>query len=177
MLNLSDDAMSQQEEIKVYVPRKPQDQGHPEEIHLNDDDLKAANRVRMHVASGICFICLDDRPNIATLCCGKAVHFNCMAKWLKEKSSCPQCRENFPDFDASIFYNDEDNDATVLSDDGNSLFEDDGQAFQQSNYYSGEEDIQYPRRRRPFEPSLNNTIRFQTDVSNFDPRRTDDPRY
>jgi fido (protein-threonine AMPylation protein) len=57
---------------------------------------KAARAFRERAASGTCFICFDDNPNIATLCCGKAVHLNCMAEWLSSKNSCPQCRAGLP---------------------------------------------------------------------------------
>jgi hypothetical protein len=30
------------------------------------------------------------------LCCGKSIHLNCLAEWLKSNSSCPQCRSNLP---------------------------------------------------------------------------------
>ena len=100
----------------------------------------------MQAAAGECFICLEDKPNIATLCCGKAVHFNCMAKWLRQNASCPQCREKLPNLDAS--------------DDENST--------------SSDDEIRYPRMRRPFEhSSRSSTGQFMND-SNFDPRSTDD---
>jgi hypothetical protein len=126
--------------------KKPQDH-QIKETDLKDDDLiKAANRVRMQAAAGECFICLEDKPNIATLCCGKAVHFNCMAKWLRQNASCPQCREKLPNLDAS--------------DDENST--------------SSDDEIRYPRMRRPFEhSSRSSTGQFMND-SNFDPRSTDD---
>jgi len=38
-------------------------------------------------------ICHESEPNIATLCCGAAVHLNCMAKWLADAPhpSCIKC--------------------------------------------------------------------------------------
>jgi hypothetical protein len=45
-----------------------------------------------------CLICLENVPkvNIATLCCGNAVHLNCMARWLGDNNTCPQCRNGLP---------------------------------------------------------------------------------
>ena len=45
-----------------------------------------------------CMICHEERPNIATLCCGAAVHLNCMAKWLADapQPACISCREALP---------------------------------------------------------------------------------
>lgn len=59
-------------------------------------ETRAARRFRERAAAGTCMICFDDDPNIATLCCGKAAHLNCIAKWLGERSSCPQCRASLP---------------------------------------------------------------------------------
>jgi fido (protein-threonine AMPylation protein) len=60
------------------------------------DEARAARRVRERAAAGSCLICLDDSPNISTLCCGKAVHLNCMAEWLAQQNTCPQCRNELP---------------------------------------------------------------------------------
>jgi hypothetical protein len=45
-----------------------------------------------------CMICMEDAPNIATLCCGAAVHLNCMGKWLAEAPdpACISCRTPLP---------------------------------------------------------------------------------
>jgi hypothetical protein len=59
-------------------------------------EAKAARKYRERAAMGSCIICFDDKPNIATLCCGKAVHLNCIAEWLSANSSCPQCRGELP---------------------------------------------------------------------------------
>ena len=59
-------------------------------------ELSAAKRVRQRERAGTCLICFDDNPNIATLCCGKAVHLNCVAQWISSNTSCPNCREQFP---------------------------------------------------------------------------------
>ena len=39
-----------------------------------EDESRAARRYRERAAQGNCLICFGDNPNIATLCCGKAVH-------------------------------------------------------------------------------------------------------
>ena len=56
----------------------------------------AARCVRERAAAGSCLICCDDHPNILTICCGKAVHLNCIAEWLSSNSSCPNCRGTLP---------------------------------------------------------------------------------
>jgi len=63
---------------------------------LDEDETKAARRFREKAAAGTCLICFDERPNVATLCCGKAVHLNCIAQWLSSRNSCPQCRTELP---------------------------------------------------------------------------------
>ena len=57
--------------------------------------VRAARRAQR---SDPCMICLETGPNIATLCCGAAVHLNCMAKWLAdaEQPACISCREPLP---------------------------------------------------------------------------------
>lgn len=57
---------------------------------------RAARRARERAAEGTCIICFDEKPNIATLCCGKAVHVNCIAEWLSGRNSCPVCRSELP---------------------------------------------------------------------------------
>ena len=47
-------------------------------------------------AESVCVICLDARPNIATLCCGQPVHYNCVATWLLKSPSCMYCRGALP---------------------------------------------------------------------------------
>ena len=63
---------------------------------MEEADAKAARRYREKAATGSCIICFDEKPNIATLCCGKAIHLNCMAEWLSTKNTCPQCRADMP---------------------------------------------------------------------------------
>jgi Ring finger domain len=55
-----------------------------------------ARKHREEAAKGTCIICFDDSPNIATLCCGKAVHLNCVAEWLASNTTCPNCRATMP---------------------------------------------------------------------------------
>lgn len=62
----------------------------------DEQEAMAARQFREKAAAGTCVICFDDFPNVATLCCGNAVHLNCMAKWLGENNSCPQCRADLP---------------------------------------------------------------------------------
>jgi len=60
-----------------------------------DEERAAAVRAaRRDAQSQSCLICLDDGPNIGTLCCGAAVHLNCLANWLSNGSAltCVQCR-------------------------------------------------------------------------------------
>ena len=59
-------------------------------------EAQAARRARERASQGTCIICLDEKPNIATLCCGKAVHLNCIAEWLSGRNSCPVCRSELP---------------------------------------------------------------------------------
>ena len=62
-----------------------------------ETEAKAAKKLRDRERAGTCLICFGDHPNIATLCCGKAVHLNCVAQWLSSNATCPNCRERFPD--------------------------------------------------------------------------------
>jgi hypothetical protein len=59
-------------------------------------EARAARRAREREAAGTCIICLDEKPNIATLCCGKAIHLQCLAIWLGGRNSCPVCRQQLP---------------------------------------------------------------------------------
>ena len=60
------------------------------------EEAKAARRVRERASRGTCMICLDEKPNIATLCCGNAIHLNCCAEWLSRSNKCPICRHEMP---------------------------------------------------------------------------------
>eukprot|EP00751_Fragilariopsis_kerguelensis_P027476 CAMPEP_0170880804 /NCGR_PEP_ID=MMETSP0734-20130129/32659_1 /TAXON_ID=186038 /ORGANISM="Fragilariopsis kerguelensis, Strain L26-C5" /LENGTH=719 /DNA_ID=CAMNT_0011264409 /DNA_START=13 /DNA_END=2172 /DNA_ORIENTATION=+ len=59
-------------------------------------EAKIIRKYRVRAANGQCIICLDDKPNIATLCCGQAVHLNCIAEWLSNQQSCVSCRSPLP---------------------------------------------------------------------------------
>jgi len=59
-------------------------------------EARAARNARERAARGNCVICFDSCPNIATLCCGSAVHLNCMAEWLSRNASCVVCRGTLP---------------------------------------------------------------------------------
>jgi len=61
-----------------------------------ESEARAARNARERAAEGDCIICFDEKPNIATLCCGKAVHLNCIAEWLGSNESCPFCRSTIP---------------------------------------------------------------------------------
>jgi fido (protein-threonine AMPylation protein) len=61
-----------------------------------EEEARIARRVRERTAEGQCIICLEDRPNIATLCCGQAVHLNCLAEWLSTRNTCVMCRNALP---------------------------------------------------------------------------------
>jgi fido (protein-threonine AMPylation protein) len=63
---------------------------------LDEEEARIARRVRERAAAGQCVICLDARPNIATLCCGQAVHLNCIAEWLANGTTCVGCRSPLP---------------------------------------------------------------------------------
>ena len=47
-------------------------------------------------------ICLDEKPNIATLCCGNAIHLNCCAEWLSGNNKCPICRHEMPSISGRV---------------------------------------------------------------------------
>lgn len=65
-------------------------------LAVDEHEAQAARTFRERAAAGTCLICLDENPNVATLCCGKAVHLNCIAQWLSSRSSCPTCRAELP---------------------------------------------------------------------------------
>ena len=62
----------------------------------HDEEAKAIRRHREQAALGTCIICLDEKPNIATLCCGNAVHLKCLAEWLSRNATCVVCRIALP---------------------------------------------------------------------------------
>ena len=65
---------------------------------------RAARRARERSAQGTCIICFDEKPNIATLCCGKAVHLNCIAEWLSNNNTCPVCRGEIPSINRRVLH-------------------------------------------------------------------------
>lgn len=74
----------------LLVDRKSQ-------IAAEETDARLVRIAREKAAAeGQCIICFENKPNIATLCCGKPTHLNCLAEWLKTNSSCPQCRSEIP---------------------------------------------------------------------------------
>jgi len=60
------------------------------------EEARIARIVRERAATGRCIICLSEGPNIATLCCGQAVHLNCIAEWLVNHTTCMSCRAPMP---------------------------------------------------------------------------------
>lgn len=70
---------------------------------LEEEEAAIARRYRENAAKGTCLICFDDHPNIATLCCGRAVHLNCLVEWLSTKSTCPICRGGLPSLSRRVF--------------------------------------------------------------------------
>ena len=82
--------------IRKAIPEFVQLQHDKQLSQMEHEEAKAARRVRERAAAGSCLICFDDNPNIATLCCGKAVHLNCIAEWLSNNTTCPNCRGTLP---------------------------------------------------------------------------------
>lgn len=62
----------------------------------DEEEARIARQVRQRSAQGQCIICLENNPNIATLCCGQAVHLNCIAEWLANGTTCVNCRTPLP---------------------------------------------------------------------------------
>ena len=83
-----------------------------------EEEDRIARLVRQRSAAGSCVICLDDQPNIATLCCGHAVHLNCMAEWLANNATCVSCRGPLPQMERPVqpteVTTDENNDVTTI---------------------------------------------------------------
>lgn len=61
-----------------------------------EEEARVARRVREKAAEGQCIICLDENPNISTLCCGQAIHHNCLTEWLSNQGTCIACRKTMP---------------------------------------------------------------------------------
>lgn len=94
-------------------------------IGSEEADLRAAKRVRDRERAGTCLICFDDNPNIATLCCGKAVHLNCVAQWISSNTSCPNCRGVFPALSPRVRAPQEQSDDETTEDDDEDMDETD----------------------------------------------------
>jgi len=58
-----------------------------------EQEAKIARRVRERAADEQCVVCLDDAPEVSTLCCGQVVHMSCLAEWLSNSGSCITCRK------------------------------------------------------------------------------------
>lgn len=87
------------------------------EFAIAEDEARIARRVRERAAAGQCIICLDEKPNIATLCCGQAVHLNCVAEWLANASNCVGCRAPLPPMRLQRPQVPQDPDETEIADD------------------------------------------------------------
>jgi fido (protein-threonine AMPylation protein) len=60
------------------------------------EEARIAREVRERAAVGQCCICLEENPNILTICCGQATHLNCLAEWLGTANNCVACRKPLP---------------------------------------------------------------------------------
>lgn len=60
------------------------------------EEARIARAVRDRAAAQQCAICLEDHPNILTICCGHATHLNCLAEWLATATNCVACRKPLP---------------------------------------------------------------------------------
>jgi fido (protein-threonine AMPylation protein) len=65
-------------------------------------EARVVRRARERASQGTCMICLEERPNVSTLCCGKPTHLNCMAEWLSGQTTCPFCRSEMPPISARV---------------------------------------------------------------------------
>ena len=45
------------------------------------DDEAAWKQARQRAATSQCYICLDDHPEVMSLCCGIPLHVNCVLDW------------------------------------------------------------------------------------------------
>lgn len=61
-------------------------------VYHHSDGIRAFNKFRKNTAADTCSICFEEKPDMATLCCGKLVHIKCMRRWLRRTKSCHQCR-------------------------------------------------------------------------------------
>ena len=86
------------------------------ERSVEEMESKAARRYLEKASRGTCLICFDDKPNIATLCCGRAVHINCLAQWLSSNNTCPNCRGELPTLERQVMLTNNDNGGADASD-------------------------------------------------------------
>jgi len=72
--------------------------GQKHQTHTDSSAATVVSRWRQDSRdNGTCVVCLDDRPNMATLCCGTLAHIECMrSALLLPGSRCPHCREVLP---------------------------------------------------------------------------------
>ena len=61
-------------------------------VYHHSDGIRAFNKFRKNTAADTWSICFEEKPDMATLCCGKLVHIKCMRRWLRRTKSCHQCR-------------------------------------------------------------------------------------
>ena len=99
-------------------------------IGSEEAELRAAKRVRDRERAGTCLICFDDNPNIATLCCGKAVHLNCVAQWISSNNTCPNCREQFPALSPRVRAPQENSEDETTEDDDDDYMDDTDETFE-----------------------------------------------
>jgi hypothetical protein len=90
-----------------------------------ESEARVVRKAREQASQATCIICLDDSPNIATLCCGKPVHFHCMGEWLSRStaSTCPQCRSHIQSHTPNVRSTNLSNAVTLVSDDDSSVVE------------------------------------------------------
>ena len=108
-----------------------------------------------------CMMCYETSCNIATLCCGRATHLNCLAKWLQmqpgNSHSCPTCRFELPKLELpskrrqsrAVVSSDEEGDSSSYSSEEDSSYsdgEDEEDSFNSSNSSSNNSDDDSYRR-------------------------------
>ena len=78
---------------------------------IANEEARIARVVRERAATGQCVICLEENPDILTICCGQATHLNCLAEWLATATNCVACRKPLPAL--SLRQRNPDGDATM----------------------------------------------------------------
>ena len=80
-------------------------------IRLRNDDATlaaAARRDREQARENVCSICLAPNPSVSMLCCGIAVHVECMSRWMLGETGpnntprCTVCRAIVPRSDTEF---------------------------------------------------------------------------